>query len=152
MDELEPFLLQIEHLAKKFAPTADQSPLLNVAMMKLKGKAASFFNRVKANTWEGMQQKLREQFSKKFANVFLFVYAHERTGDLGAQYSTFVNIDVYLIKTMPELMNLQMLRPNDDQLVAMYEFWRKHASICPYVPFCQLHQTFSSNIIQLLKR
>lgn len=46
-----------------------------------------------------------------------------------------VNIDVYLMKTMPELMNLQMLRPYDDQLAAMYAFWRKHKAIFPYVRF-----------------
>lgn len=46
-----------------------------------------------------------------------------------------VNIDVYLVKTMPELLNLQMLRPYDDQLVAMYEFWKKYKDIFPYVRF-----------------
>lgn len=46
-----------------------------------------------------------------------------------------VNINVYLMKTMPELLNLQMLRPYDDQLITMYESWNKHKHYFAYVRF-----------------
>ncbi|XP_058840927.1 homeobox protein 2-like [Topomyia yanbarensis] len=46
-------------------PDANQKPLLNIVLMTLKGKAATFINRVKAETWAEMLQKLRGQFSKR---------------------------------------------------------------------------------------
>lgn len=53
----------------------------------------------------------------------------------GTDLTHVFNIDTFLIQTMPELMNLQMLRPYDDQLIAMYAFWKEHEAIFPYVRF-----------------
>lgn len=67
----------------------------------------------------------------RLGTVFDMVLAMVAGMDLTHVY----NIDVYLMQSMPELMNLQMLRPYDDQLVQMYSFWKQHEDIFPYVRF-----------------
>lgn len=67
----------------------------------------------------------------RMGTVFDMVLAMVAGMDLTHVY----NIDVYLMQTMPELINLQMLRPYDDQLVQMYAFWKQHENIFPYVRF-----------------
>lgn len=71
------------------------------------------------------------KMKSRMGTVFDMVLAMVAGMDLTHVY----NIDVYLMQTMPELMNLQMLRPYDDQLVQMYAFWKKHEAIFPYVRF-----------------
>lgn len=45
------------------------------------------------------------------------------------------NIDLYIVKLIPEIMNIHLLRNYDDQLVDMYKFWIQHEAIFPYVRF-----------------
>lgn len=64
VDELEPFLVQIKFFAKTHPDDVSQKQLLNIVLMKLKGKAATFINRIKSETWDEMLKKLRSTFSK----------------------------------------------------------------------------------------
>lgn len=49
----------------------------------------------------------------------------------GTDLTHVFNIDLYLMKCMPKLMNIQCLRPYDDQLVKMYAFWKKTRGLFP---------------------
>lgn len=40
-----------------------------------------------------------------------------------------------IVKLVPEIMNLHILRAYDDELVDMYQFWLRHKDIFPYVRF-----------------
>lgn len=76
----------------------------------------------------------------------MFVYADSRS-KLGKMFSLTLqmlastdlthvyNIDLYIVKLVPEIMNLHILRSYDDQLVEMYKFWLKHHDIFPYIRF-----------------
>lgn len=64
VDELEPFLVQIKYFAEQHPDADSQKQLLNIVLMKLKGKAATFINRIKSETWAEMLPKLRSTFSK----------------------------------------------------------------------------------------
>jgi len=67
VDELEPFLEQIKYFADQIPDGDRQKPLLNIVLMKLKGKAASFINRIKSETLAEMLSKLRSTFSKNIS-------------------------------------------------------------------------------------
>lgn len=64
-DELEPFLLQIDHFANRIPEGESEQTLLNVVLMKLKGKAASYINRIRSDSWHETRNRIRDQFSKK---------------------------------------------------------------------------------------
>lgn len=51
------------------------------------------------------------------------------------QLTHVYNIDLYIVKLVPEIMNIHILSAYDDQLVEMYRFWFKHKDIFPYVRF-----------------
>lgn len=51
------------------------------------------------------------------------------------EFTHVYNIDLYIVKLVPEIMNLHILRAYDDQLVDMYQFWLQHKDIFSYVRF-----------------
>lgn len=74
----------------------------------------------------------------------MFVYSdgHSRLGKLfgltlqmlaSTELTHVYNIDLYIVKLVPEIMNLHILRPYDDQLVEMHKFWLRYKDIFPYV-------------------
>lgn len=76
----------------------------------------------------------------------MFVYAdgQSRLGKLfgltlqmlaSTELTRVYNIDLYIVKLVPEIMNLHILRAYDDELVEMYQFWLQHKEIFPYVRF-----------------
>lgn len=76
----------------------------------------------------------------------MFVYAdgQSRLGKLfgltlqmlaSTELTHVYNIDLYIVKLVPEIMNLHILRAYDDELVDMYQFWLRHKDIFPYVRF-----------------
>lgn len=64
-DELEPFLVQIDHFAEQIPTGESEKPLLNVVLMKLKGRAATFINRIKSEKWKDMMPKLQKVFGRQ---------------------------------------------------------------------------------------
>ncbi|XP_058455232.1 uncharacterized protein LOC131432752 [Malaya genurostris] len=65
VNELEPFLCQISYFAEQIPQGANEKPLANVILKKLKGNAATFINRIRANTINDVFQNLRDQFAVK---------------------------------------------------------------------------------------
>lgn len=76
--------------------------------------------------------------------MFVYADAQSRLGKLfgltlqmlaSTELTHVYNIDLYIVKLVPEIMNLHMLRAYDDELVNMYRFWLQHRDIFPYVRF-----------------
>ena len=62
---MEEFLYQTNFFAKKNLKGESEEPLIQVVMMKMKGKAASLFNRIYAETWVEVKIKLVKLFYEK---------------------------------------------------------------------------------------
>lgn len=71
-DELEPFLLQIDHFSTNIPEGVTQDILLNIVLMKLKGNAVTFINRIRSDTWAEMKPKLQRLFRKTITTEELF--------------------------------------------------------------------------------
>lgn len=76
--------------------------------------------------------------------MFVYADAQSRMGKLfglalqmlaSTELTHVYNIDLYIVKLVPEIMNLHILRAYDDELVGMYSFWLQHKDIFPYVRF-----------------
>ena len=63
--ELDGFLYQANFFAKQIPKGESEEPLVQVVMMKMKGKAASLFNRIYAETWEEVKLNLVKLFYEK---------------------------------------------------------------------------------------
>lgn len=44
-------------------------------------------------------------------------------------------IDTYIMKVMPEILNLPIIRQYDSNLLGMYQFWAENSKIFPYIRF-----------------
>lgn len=76
--------------------------------------------------------------------MFVYADAQSRLGKLfgltlqmlaSTELTHVYNIDLYIVKLVPKIMNLHILRAYDDELVNMYQFWLQHKDIFPYVRF-----------------
>lgn len=72
---------------------------------------------------------------KKSKNRVGTVFSHALVLLAGTDITHVFTIDTYLTKSMPEIMNLPIIRNYDSNLVGMYEFWAKYEHIFPYVRF-----------------
>lgn len=72
---------------------------------------------------------------KKGKNRVETVFSHALVLLAGTDITHVFTIDTYLTKSMPEIMNLPIIRHYDSNLVGMYEFWAKYEHIFPYVCF-----------------
>ncbi|XP_029712225.2 bromodomain-containing protein DDB_G0270170-like isoform X2 [Aedes albopictus] len=66
-DELNPFLYQIEFFANQFPANVNHAPLLNIVLLKLKGKATAYTSRIQGQTWLEVKQNLIREFSAKLS-------------------------------------------------------------------------------------
>lgn len=63
------------------------------------------------------------------------MFEHVMSMLAGTDITHVFSIDTYVVRFMPEVLNLPILRNNEVYLVGMYEFWNKHRAIFPYVRF-----------------
>ena len=61
-DELQAFIYHIEHFAKEIPENESLETLIYVIILKLKGKAVTKINEIKADTWPEIKQNLRKEF------------------------------------------------------------------------------------------
>lgn len=64
-EELDAFFYQVDRF-EELIPEGDlQLPLINVVMMKMRGNAMKFVNRVKSDTWKETKEKILKEFGAK---------------------------------------------------------------------------------------
>lgn len=105
VDELDIFLAQIEYFAKQFPAQANQAPLLNVVLMKLKGKAATYVDRVKAKTWDEMVTKLKAQFGKSITAEGIFEQIVTLDQNSNEPFEEYVDRALKIKENIDELEN-----------------------------------------------
>lgn len=66
-DELGPFLYQVEFFANQFPANVNHAPLINIVLLKLKGKATGYSGRIQGQTWLEVKRNLIREFSAKLS-------------------------------------------------------------------------------------
>lgn len=115
VDRLQPFLVQISYFAKGIPDGEDESPLLNIVLMKLKGKAASRINRIKAETWEEMEENLTDEFSKKISMEEILSQVESLEQGSRESFTDYADRALRINESISEMENCRNLKHKTDE-------------------------------------
>ena len=100
--DLERFLHQIDFFAKRIPEGESEEELIQVVMFKLKGNAASLFNRIVDESWDSVKTNLIKQFGEKVNVEAIFQQVETLQQEFNEPFTTYKE---RVLKLKKQIMN-----------------------------------------------